>query len=86
MIFIYSNPHSFLVCFAWDFEYPIHIEERYSQDFFFFLEVWSNVLERKIKFILGEIFGMFFFMERWLVKGKTFGARFGGISRAKSGG
>ena len=67
VIFIDSNPHSFLVCFAWDFEYPIHIEGRYSQDFLFFvfcffLEVWSNVLERKIKFILGERFGMFF---RW---------------------
>ena len=36
VIFIDSNPHSFLVCFAWDFEYPIHIEGRYSQDFLFF--------------------------------------------------
>ena len=37
VIFIDSNPHSFLVCFAWDFEYPIHIEGRYSQDFLFFV-------------------------------------------------
>ena len=60
MIFIYSNPYSFFVCFAWDSEYPIHIEGRYLR--YFFLELWTDILERKIKFILGERFDMFF---RW---------------------
>ena len=66
VIFIYSNPHSFLVCFAWDFEYPIHIEGRYSQDFlffvFFFWKYGVTFWKEKSSSFWGERFDMFF---RW---------------------